>query len=421
MLTQRDHYDVIVMGGGPAGSTAATVLADHGHQVVVLEKAEFPRHHVGESLMPQTYWTFRRLGMLDKLKATAFPTKQSVQFVSASGKDSQPFYFTDHDPGEHSRTWQVSRPEFDHMMIENAAEHGAEVCQGVQAREVLFEGDRAVGVRVRQDGHIKDLAARVVVDATGMGAVLSRQLGLRYADANLKNAAIYAYYRGAVRDEGRNAGATIVIHTPNRNGWFWFIPLSDDVASIGVVGPPAHLCTGRGDDPTATLEEEIKACPGIARRLATADRISDAIVTSDFSYRARRAAGPGWVLVGDAFGFLDPVYSSGVMLALKSGEMAADTIHKALLSDDVSGHRLSAFAPTIVEGMQLIRQLVYAFYSPEFSFARFTREHPQFQDHIIRILIGDVFNDEVGRVFDVMREWVDLPEPIALELGAESP
>ncbi len=420
-MPNSETYDCVIIGGGPAGATVGTLLADYGHKVLILERANFPRHHIGESLMPQTYWTLERLGMLDKLEATDFPRKESVQFVSASGTDSQPYYFTDRDPNAWSVTWQVPRDRFDQMMLDNAREHGAAVREGVRVTEVLFDAAQAVGVRVVADGAVEDIRAKVVVDATGMSAILSRQLGIREPDPALRHAAIYAYYKGARRDEGRNSGATIIIHTPDRNGWFWFIPLPDDIASVGVVAPPSHLCTGRGDEPLATLLEEIAACPGIHGRLKGAERISQPYVTSDFSYRAKRVSGDGWVLVGDAFGFLDPVYSSGVFLALKSGEFAADAIHGALGADDLSGRRLGCFGPKLATGLHMIRQLVYAFYDPSFSFGAFSRKHPECRDHIVRLLIGDVFNDEIAGLFDVMGEWINLPAPIPLETGADSP
>lgn len=413
-----NEYDCIVIGGGPAGATCATVLADHGRRVLVLERARFPRHHVGESLMPQTYWTFKRLGLLDAMKASPFVRKRSVQFVSAGGKESAPFYFADRDPNEWSVTWQVKRDEFDQLMLQNARRHGAEVIEGARVRKVLFDGGRAVGVCAVLDGRGRDLAARVVVDATGMSALLSRQLGLRHADEKLRNAAIYAHFRGGERDPGRNEGATIILHTAEREGWFWYIPLHDDVVSVGVVGPPSYLCTGRGDDPAATLDEEVAACQGVCRRLAKAARVGPAYVTADFSYRSRRIAGDGWVLIGDAFGFLDPVYSSGVMLAMRSGEWAADAIHDALAAGDVSGERLGRFGDRFAAGMSQIKQLVYAFYDPAFSVGRFVRDNPQFHDMLVRILIGDVFEESFAPMFDVMGRSIELPEPIRLEEGA---
>jgi flavin-dependent dehydrogenase len=412
-------YDCIVIGGGPAGSTTSTILADYGHRVLLLERSKFPRHHIGESLMPQTYWTLKRIGMLEKLKASDFTVKESVQFVNSSGQMSQPYYFPDRDPNEWSTTWQVKRDRFDKMMLDNALEHGVEVRENVGVKEVLFDGRRAVGVRAMMDGAPRDIHCKVVIDATGVNALLSRQLGIREGEPGLKNAAIYAYWKGALRDEGRNAGATLVIYTPDKQGWFWSIPLENDITSIGIVAKPQYLITGRGDDPLTTLEYEIENCPGIRSRLVHAERVSHAYVTSDFTYRARRIAGDGWVLAGDAFGFLDPIYSSGVFLALKMGELTADSVHEALTANDVSASRLGRHGPKVARGMQLIRQLVYAFYQPKFSFGEFNRAFPQYHDQVVRLLIGDVFDKEdFEEVFRRVRERVPLPEPMELEGAA---
>ncbi|MCB9851279.1 MAG: tryptophan 7-halogenase [Phycisphaerales bacterium] len=400
--SRSEAYDVVVIGGGPAGATAATILAQHGRRVLVLERDTFPRHHIGESLMPQTYHTFERIGMLDKLTASDFPRKESVQFVSASGKDSAPFFFNDWRPVPSSTTWQVPRDRFDEMMLENAREHGADVRSGVRVTRVVFEGLRAVGVCAIIDGKECEIAAKVVVDASGQDTLLARQLGIKQNDEVLRNGAIYAYYQGAQRDEGRNSGATIIIHTADREGWFWFIPLANDITSVGVVAPPEYLFTGRGDNPQATLEAEIAKCPGAERRLADAKQVGRIYVTRDFSYLARRMAGDGWVLCGDAYGFLDPVYSSGVMLALRMGEHAADAIHDALNANDISADRLGRFEDELRGGMKSIRKLVDRFYDRGFSFAQFLRRHPEHHDNLVRILVGDVFNDEVDAIFAAM-------------------
>lgn len=413
--SQSAEHDVLVIGGGPAGTTCATLLARHGRRVLLLEKSKFPRHHIGESLMPETWWVFDRLGILEKLEKSNFVRKESVQFISASGRESQPFFFPDRDPRPCSTTWQVKRDHFDRMLLDNAREHGVEVHENALVKEVLFEGDQAVGVRVQICGGISERRARVIVDATGVHAILSRQLGLREGDPGLKNAAIYAYWKNARRGEGRNEGATLVIRTPDDNGWFWFIPLPDQVTSIGVVGPTTWLCSGRGDDPLATLEEEIARTPGLAKKLEGAERVSHAYVTSDFTYRARRMSGPGWVLIGDAFSFLDPIYSSGLLFAFRGGEMAADAIHEALRGNDLSAERLAPHAAHFAAGMQRMRQLVYTYYDKDFSFGAFVRKHPEYHDNLVRLLIGDVFHEDVGRIFSVLKDWVRLPEAVTLE------
>jgi flavin-dependent dehydrogenase len=413
----KEHYDVIVIGGGPSGSTTATLLAEYGHGVLLLERSTFPRHHIGESLMPQTYWIFKRLGFLEKMKCSDFVVKESVQFVSASGKESAPFFFPDRDPNEWSSTWQVHRDKFDQMMLDNAREHGVNVVERAVVREVIFEDSRAVGVSATIEREPRDIRAKVIVDATGQSGLISRQLNLRYGDEKLKNAAIYSYWKGAARDEGRNAGATLVIALPNQEGWFWFIPLENDITSIGVVAPPAYLYNGRGDDPGAILAEEIANTPGLARRLVNAKRVRQIYTTADYSYRSRRTAGDGWVMVGDAFGFLDPLYSSGVLLALKSGELAADSIHDALVAGDLSEARLGRHCKRVAEGMQRIRMLVYAYYDPSFRMGRFVKEYPHLKDAVTRVLIGDVFEDDLSELFGTLGKHIELPESIEIDQG----
>src|SRR4051794_40269849 len=211
MTDGSDTFDVVVIGGGPAGATVATLVADAGHRVLVVERGCFPRFHIGESLMPETYWTFKRLGMLPKLKQSDFVKKYSVQFVNASGKESQPFYFDEMNPHECSQTWQVVRSEFDKMMLQNAAEHGAEVWENANVNEVTFEPSdhdtlpRATGVVVTRAGKSPvRLTAKVVVDASGTSALISKKLRIREPDPMLRKASIFAHYKGARRDPGKN-------------------------------------------------------------------------------------------------------------------------------------------------------------------------------------------------------------------------
>ncbi len=413
-------HEVIVIGGGPAGATVSTLLAKRGRRVLLLERSKFPRHHIGESLIPYTYFTLEKLGMLDKLRKSDFVVKQSVQFVSSSGKDSAPFFFPDLDPSEWSSTWQVTRSRFDQMMLDNARECGVEVIEQAAVKQVIFENDRAVGVEAVIGGATRTILAPVTVDATGQSALIARHLKLRYGDEKLKNAVIYSYWKNAIRDEGRNGGATLVIALPGTQGWFWFIPLEDNITSIGVVAPPDFVYNGRGDDAGAILDDLIAGTPGLARRLVGAERVKPIYTTADFSYRSRRAAGNGWVLVGDAFGFLDPLYSSGVMLALKSAELAAESIETALAAGDLSEAALGTFGPRVAEGMQRIRMLVYAYYDPDFRMGAFVRQYPHLKSAITRVLVGDVFEDDLSELFVTLSRHLTLPPEIRIEESAHA-
>ncbi len=403
-------YDAIVIGGGPAGSTAATLMADCGHRVLQLERQKVPQFKVGESLIPATFHTLERLGLIDRLRRSHFPEKHSVQFFGSDGRGSAPFYFHETDPSERSRTWQVLRSEFDGMLLERARERGVEVVTGAGVREVLFDGKRAAGVRVTNgDGEVRDLTSRVVVDATGQRSLLARQLKLRRHDPHLRMAAISTHYTGGLRDAGIDEGATLILQTREKNSWFWYIPLPHDRVSVGVVGPIEYLIRDRQGNPQRTFEEELELCPGLTPRLAEARQVMDVRVLNDFSYISEQVAGDGWVLAGDAFGFLDPIYSSGVLLALASGEMVADSICAALAAGDPSAARLRVFEPRLRAGMASFRTLIHAFYHRDFHFGSFLRQHPEHRLAIIDILVGDVFDRDFSTLFDDLARTIDLP------------
>jgi flavin-dependent dehydrogenase len=397
----NNTVDVVVIGGGPAGSTVATLIAQHGRRVKLFERERFPRFHIGESLIPETYWVLRRLNMLDKMKHSHFVKKYSVQFVNAMGKLSAPFYFWDNKPHECSQTWQVVRSEFDLMMLRNAAEQGVDVHEATRVLEVLFENNRAVGVQIqREDGSRGEVHAQVVVDASGQSTMLQNRFKLRLWDPVLNKGAIWTYWQGAYRDTGRDEGATHVIQTPDKKGWFWYIPQHNDMVSVGVVGPFEHLFKNRGSH-EQTYEEEVERCPAVNERVSKARRVTGYFATKDYSYRSREVAGNGWVLIGDAFGFLDPLYSSGVLLALKSGEMAADAIVEGLERGDVSAAQLGKWGPTFNQGVDRMRRLVCEYYDG-FSFGQFVRAFPDLKGKVTDLLIGDLFTDSVDSVWGPM-------------------
>jgi flavin-dependent dehydrogenase len=409
--------DVVVIGGGPGGSTVSTLIAQNGFRVELFERDKFPRFHIGESLIPETYWVLKRLGMLPKLHASPFVKKFSVQFVGSSGKLSEPFYFMEHKPHECSQTWQVLRSQFDKMMLDNAREHGVAVHEETRVLDVLVEGSRACGVRVMDaSGAKREIGCKVVVDASGQSTLLANRFKLRVADPELKKGALWTYYEGAYRDTGRDEGATLVLQTAGKKGWFWYIPLHNNIVSVGVVSSFEYLFDGRGSH-EKTYAEELDRCPAANERVACGRRVAGFYATKDYSYRSRQGAGDGWVLVGDAFGFLDPLYSSGVLLALKSGQLAADAVSEGLAKGDTSAAQLGSWAPGFARGMERMRRLVCEFYNG-FSFGRFVKAYPQYKGHLTDLLIGDLFKDSVDEVIapmDSMKEggtyvYASMPE-----------
>ena len=419
-MENHHSYDVIVIGGGPAGSTIASILSREGRNVVLFEKAVFPRHHIGESLMTDTYWTFKRMGLLEKLKGSPFIRKYSVQFANAASKESRPFYFFEAMHHESAVTWQVTRSEFDKLLIEHAAEQGADVHQGAAVQQVLFEGDRAVGVEViLRDGSRQTVHANVVVDATGQSAMLSNKFRWRIRDPKLKKGVLFSYFKNAHREPDLNGGATLVLRTqPGSGGWFWYIPLENDITSVGIVANPDYLLKGRGQDLAKIFHEEIEKCEAVRKRVNEGTRVDKIYSILDYSYRSRHNSGNGFIIIGDAYGFLDPIYSSGVLLALKMAELAADAIHDAFKHDDFSGERLGQFQSKLDKGIESMRKLVYAFYNDGFSFSQFLRKHPDQRNNVINLLIGDVFREGVDEVYGPMSEFAEIPPPLYEQVDA---
>jgi flavin-dependent dehydrogenase len=390
---------VVVIGGGPAGSTVSTLIAQKGYRVDLFEREHFPRYHIGESLIPETYWVLKRLNMLGKMKDSQFIKKYSVQFVNSMGKHSAPFYFYDNKPHECSQTWQVKRSEFDTMMLANAEEHGVRVHRGVRVLDVLMEGDRVVGVQIAdEENRTREVRADVVVDASGQSSMLINKFNLRVSDPELNKGAIWTYYEGAYRDTGKDEGATIVLSLKNKEGWFWYIPMHENIVSVGVVADFNYLFKNRGSH-EQTYFEEMENCPAVKERISKGKQAAGIKATKDYTYKASRAAGNGWVLVGDAFGFLDPLYSSGVLLALKSGELAADAIVEGLQKGDTSKAQLGQWEKGYVTGMNRMRRLVCEYYAG-FNFGQFIRRFPNRIGGITDLLIGDLFKDSLEDVFN---------------------
>jgi len=393
------ELDVVVVGGGPAGSTAGALLARAGRKVRIYDRERFPRFHVGESLLPQSEPLLRRLGVWEQLAAAGFQRKWGAHFTFEPDGGSNRITFA----GGLGRkpppqAFQVRRAEFDHLLLRNAAAQGAEIHEGVEVQTVRFDGDRAVGVRVRRaDGVEEDVDARVVFDATGREAMLGGQLKIRERDPVLRQAAMFSHYRGARMGLGREGGDILVVGGPA--GWYWMIPLDAETTSVGVVFPGGVMAERRGRPLAELYEELLAASPEVAGRIAGAERIEDVHPLADFSYRLRRFAGDGWVTVGDAACFLDPVFSSGVHVALTTAASAADVVAAALAAKGrLDAADLAGYERFSRRGLDRFRRYILGYYDPAFV-GIFATEPPfeAVRAAVVSALAGGVFHQSLAQ------------------------
>jgi flavin-dependent dehydrogenase len=408
MQTDTEH-DVLIIGAGPGGCSAATILAGHGHDVLVLERDSFPRYRIGESLLPFTYEPLKRLGLIEAMRQSAFVKKYSVQFISPSGRASQPFYFFNrYDRETVAQTWQILRSEFDVMMAHNAKAKGARIQHGIEVRELIGEDGRVAGVRaVGPDGNVRDYRGKITLDCSGKESFAALRNRWRRKDPALNKVAVWTYYQGARRDEGIDAGATTVAMIREK-GWFWYIPQHNDMVSVGVVAEGKYLSRDGVREPRIIFEREIKQNPWIEEHLAAGRQTGPYHLTSEYSFHSEYCGQEGLLLVGDAFCFLDPVFSSGLMLALKSGVMAGDEVHLGLVEGDLSPERFREYARLLREGIENMRKLVYAFYAPDFSFKQVIEKHPELAGDITDCLSGDV-NKDFSRLWAGISEFAMVP------------
>ncbi len=413
MHASTDHYDVICIGGGPAGSSAAAILAEYGHRVLIIEREKFPRYHIGESLIPFTFEPLKRIGMIPKMKTSAFVKKYSVTFVSPDGRRSQPFYFFNrYDRETVAQTWQVLRSEFDQMLLDNAKEKGAEVREETTVNRLLTDDEgTVVGVEVTdKSGRTYEIKARITLDCSGKEAFASNRLGWRMKDPYLNKIAVWTYYKGSKRGEGIDEGDTTVAYVPDK-GWFWHIPQHNNMVSVGVVAEGKYLTRDGVKDPKTIFNREVEQNQWIKEHLSHGESTGDYYVTSEYSRHSKYCSAPGLLLLGDAFAFLDPVFSSGVMLALKCGHLGGEAVHEGLVKGDLSPEHFAPYGAAVREGVENMRKLVYAFYHPDFSFRKTIADHPDAGGQITDCLSGDV-NRDYSKLWGWIRETVPLPDDL---------
>jgi flavin-dependent dehydrogenase len=383
--------DVIVIGGGPAGSTAATFLARKGFSVALLERERFPRFQIGESLLPYNNDLFERLGVADQLQAGEFQPKYGAEFLTGDGKVSYSFRFDRTLPSQYHRSYQVKRAEFDDLLLRNAVKSGVDVREGTPVVSVdLADPERAVVTTAAGER----LEARFVVDASGHGSIIGQRIGEKTDISELKKIAIFAHYRGVPRAEGRNGGNTVIAVI--RGAWFWLIPVTKDIMSVGLVVDRDHLVQC-GLKPEELLDRTIAATSWMAERMKDAVRETQVYVRKDFSYEMRKLVGPNFALIGDAAGFLDPIFSTGVFMAMKSADIVAVAVAERLTTSKTT--KLRQYERDMTAALRKYFRFIAQFYRPEFLEVFLQpSNHFGLLTAIIGVLAGNIFATRKDRL-----------------------
>jgi flavin-dependent dehydrogenase len=390
METTTEVCDVAVVGGGPAGSTAATLLARRGYKVIALEKARHPRFHIGESLLPMNLPVFERLGVLDKVRALGI-FKPGADFEADNDRGYNTYAFARAIGNSPPHAYQVWRQDFDKMLYDHARESGADAREGHEVLRIDQTGPRETRLEVRTDeGRSYGIQARYLVDASGRDAFLSGRKKLRRKNGRHQSAAIFGHFRGAALRAGEDAGNISIYRFDH--GWMWMIPLPDGVMSIGAVCRPEYLKQRKGRT-VEFLMDTLHLSPGLQKRIEGAELISEVRVTGNYSYDSTRMGGPGWVMVGDAFAFLDPVFSSGVYLAMSGAEQAAAAVDTALREPQREKGLLRKLEKRQRAGMARFSFFIYRFNGPVMAqMFREPRNTWQLEQGVISMLAGDLFD-----------------------------
>jgi flavin-dependent dehydrogenase len=391
--SESQECDVVVIGGGPAGTTIAPILVEKGYRVVLLEKAHHPRFHIGESLLPANLPLFERLGVADQVKAIGME-KWAAEFVSPHHEMPQRFNFAEAWDKSMPLAYQVKRAEFDDILIRNAEKSGVEVHQGCKAKTVDFLPDNSGAViRARHDdGREQQWEARFVVDASGRDTFLANRFKIKHRNPKHNSSAVYGHFSGARRHAGQAAGNITIFWF--EHGWFWFIPMQGDVTSVGMVTWPYYMKTRGQRSIRQFLMDGIARCPALAERLKVATLVNEVEATGNFSYVSERNHGPNYLLLGDAYAFIDPVFSSGVLLAMNSGVIGADAIDTCLQRPAEASAALARFDKLMKHGPNEFSWFIYRVTNPIMrDFLMHPKNIFRVKEAVLSVLAGDIFGN----------------------------
>jgi len=388
---ERQECDVLVIGGGPAGTTVAPFLTEKGYKVVVLEKARHPRFHIGESLLPANLPLFERMGIAEEVKAIGM-VKPGAEFVSPHHDMAQCFEFADAWDKSMPYAYQVKRDEFDTILIRNAEKKGVEVHEGCKAKAVDFLPDNSGAIvrALHDDGRESEWKARFVVDASGRDTFLANRFQIKHRNPKHNSSAIYGHFAGAKRHDGQAAGNITIFWF--EHGWFWFIPMMNDTTSIGMVTWPYYMKTIGDRNIEQFLMDGIAMCPALAERLKDAKLVNKVEATGNFSYVSERNHGQNYMLLGDAYAFIDPVFSSGVLLAMNSGVIGAEAIDTCLREPARAAAALKRFDALMKHGPKEFSWFIYRVTNPIMrDFFMYPKNIFRVKEALLSVLAGDIF------------------------------